>query len=216
MSLDSAYEPWGARHGFTVHGVNSVWPYMLAASLIAVPGAGLAGSGTGGALTSHTLLHKGAWVYDATLAVSAPEGAALGPAETPSDQLDLVRKALGLSITDLANLLGVTRPTIYAWIQGKQEPKPEMLDRIQELRVAAQAAEALALPRMNRLVRRPLASGPSLLLRLQRGDADAEAALTELAEMASREEGQRQQSRTSFAEPESAQETASRMGRPLA
>ena len=216
MSQDSAYDVLDARQRGTVKGGNAVWSYMLAASLLTVPGAGLAASGTGGSLTSHTLLHKGAWVYDATLAVSATEATAVGVAETPSAQLDLVREALGLSITDLANLLGVTRPTIYAWIQGKQEPKPEMLARIRELRAVAQAAEALALPRMNRLVRRPLASGPSLLVRLQRGDADAEAALTELAEMARREEGQRQQSRTSFAEPESAQETASRMGRPLA
>jgi transcriptional regulator with XRE-family HTH domain len=216
MSLDSAYDVLGGRQGGSVQGGNTVWSYMLAASLLAVPGAGLAASGTGGSLTSHTLLHKGAWVYDATLAVSSSESATQGVAETPSAQLNLVREALGLSITDLASLLGVTRPTIYAWIQGKQEPKPEMLARIQELYVVAQAAEALALPRMNRLVRRPLASGPSLLVRLQRGDADAEAALMELAEMASREESQRQQSRASFAEPGSAHETASRVGRPVA
>lgn len=216
MSLDSAYDVLDVRQGGATQGGNTVWSYMLAASLLAVPGAGLAASGTGGSLTSHMLLHKGAWVYDATLAVSATEAAAVGVAATPAAQLDLVREELGLSITDLANLLGVTRPTIYAWIQGRQEPKPEMLARIRELHAVAQAAEALALPRMNRLVRRPLASGPSLLVRLQSGGADAEAALKELAEMASREESQRQQSRVSFAQVGSAHETASRVGRPVA
>jgi len=216
MSQDSAYNVLGARQGGAEQGENTVWSYMLAASMLAVPGAGLAALGTGGSLTSHTLLHKGAWVYDASLAVSASESTALAVAETPSAQLGLVREALGLSITDLAHLLGVTRPTIYAWFQGKQEPKPEMLARIQELHVVALAADALALPRMNRLVRRPLASGPSLLVRLQSGGADAEAALVELAEMARREEGQRWESRAPVAEPGSARQTVSRLGRPLA
>jgi transcriptional regulator with XRE-family HTH domain len=45
-------------------------------------------------------------------------------------QVRLVLGKLGLSKSDLAKILGVTRPTLYAWLDGRIEPKSENASRL--------------------------------------------------------------------------------------
>jgi len=48
-------------------------------------------------------------------------------------QVRLVLGKLGLSKSDLAKILGVTRPTLYAWLDGHIEPKSENASRLAEI-----------------------------------------------------------------------------------
>ncbi len=48
-------------------------------------------------------------------------------------ELALVRHYFSLSTSDLSRILFVKRPTVYAWLDGKWEPKPENRNRIRKL-----------------------------------------------------------------------------------
>lgn len=54
-----------------------------------------------------------------------------------SEHASLVSTALGLGKSDIARILGVSRPTLYSWIKGSSEPKennhPERLRTLGEL-----------------------------------------------------------------------------------
>ncbi|ASV97589.1 hypothetical protein [Paraburkholderia aromaticivorans] len=47
-------------------------------------------------------------------------------------QLDMVKTRLGISVTQLADLLGVTRKAVYDWYEGAA-PRPTMIGRINSL-----------------------------------------------------------------------------------
>ncbi len=54
-----------------------------------------------------------------------------------AEQLELIRHYLSLSVSDLARIVGVKRPTIYAWLQNGA-PRRESLERLAMLeRIAA-------------------------------------------------------------------------------
>lgn len=48
-----------------------------------------------------------------------------------ADRLDEVKDSLGLSITQLAELLNVTRKSIYDWYDGSVEPRIQSINRIE-------------------------------------------------------------------------------------
>jgi transcriptional regulator with XRE-family HTH domain len=50
----------------------------------------------------------------------------------PRDQLLLIIGFFGFSNTEISRICGVSRPTVYAWIDGK-EPKTENLNKIKNL-----------------------------------------------------------------------------------
>ena len=49
------------------------------------------------------------------------------------DVVELILKNLGMSMTDLASVLGVQRPTIYAWLRKDALPQQRNLDRLDYL-----------------------------------------------------------------------------------
>ncbi|MGY6551058.1 MAG: helix-turn-helix domain-containing protein [Erythrobacter sp.] len=53
-------------------------------------------------------------------------GAALGV------QLNRLRRERGMTLADVADALGVSKPTVWAWEKGKARPLPERLDAIAE------------------------------------------------------------------------------------
>lgn len=105
-------------------------------------------------------------------------------------QLVYVRDVLAISITDLAELLGVARPTIYAWMQGAAAPRDEHLLRLQQVEQQAREVEAFGLLMEAKLLKRPLRDGTTLLQRLNQRQPLAPA-LTELAELNRMERQQR-------------------------
>lgn len=48
------------------------------------------------------------------------------------ERLDLIKERLALSITQLAELFGVTRKTVYDWYEGT-EPRPKAINRMEML-----------------------------------------------------------------------------------
>lgn len=106
-----------------------------------------------------------------------------------NQQVAYMRSVLGVSITDLAELLDVARPTVYAWMQGA-EPRGEHLDRLKRLERQAREVEAYGLAGLGKLLKRPLNTGYTLLDAIK-NDQPLGAALAELATVARMEEQQR-------------------------
>jgi hypothetical protein len=74
------------------------------------------------------------------------------------DHASLVSSFLGLGKTDVARILGVSRPTLYSWISGESEPQEgyssHLLERLG--RIIAPFAIATKRPLYHRFVEHPL------------------------------------------------------------
>lgn len=81
-----------------------------------------------------------------------------------ADQVRELLAALALNKSQLADVLGVSRPTLYDWFDGK-EPNAANAERLEALlRLISRAGVTGTRPLNARFVRRPLReSGPSLL-----------------------------------------------------
>lgn len=108
---------------------------------------------------------------------------------TLQQRLQTLKNALGLTITDMAELFGVARPSIYSWLKG-QEPRPDNMERLAEFESCAERIDALRLQRADKLIKRPLKSGGSLFLLVKEG-RPVDEALAELADIARIEHDQR-------------------------
>lgn len=104
----------------------------------------------------------------------------------PAEQLEFIRTALGLTMTDLARIFDVARPTVYAWLSGS-EPRPEKARLINELRETAARFDSLGLERMEKLVRRPLFEGGRSLVDLLVAGEPVDEALGVLQGLSQRE-----------------------------
>lgn len=75
-----------------------------------------------------------------------------------SEHASLVSTALGLGKSDVARILGISRPTLYSWIKGTSEPRendhPERLRLLGEL--TRQICKDTARPLYHRYVEAPL------------------------------------------------------------
>jgi hypothetical protein len=105
-----------------------------------------------------------------------------------------VLAALSLNKSQLAEVLRVSRPTVYDWLDGK-EPNASNSDRLTMLlRLLARAEVTSASPLNSRFVRQPLSEdGPALLDRLRADTLDSERILSQLR--ASRALGDKAESR---------------------
>lgn len=56
---------------------------------------------------------------------------------TVPHKLESIREAFGLSTSALAEVLGVSRPTIYQWIKGQSEPSGENRNRLDQVALLA-------------------------------------------------------------------------------
>jgi len=82
------------------------------------------------------------------------------------EQLGRIKSGLKLTTSDLATLLGVSRPTIYNWAKGV-EPSADALVFLQFLAAESEKISALGLARPNALLKRPIFDGQSALDILQ-------------------------------------------------
>lgn len=109
--------------------------------------------GTGGAATKRHVV--AIWrAITAPFEVTTPDVSVRSAAE----QLELIRHSLSLSVTDLARVVGVQRPTIYAWLQNGA-PRRESLERLSMLERVAMHWKSLADRPLGALSR--LAAGPN-------------------------------------------------------
>lgn len=181
-SSSSASSAWGWR--------TRAQTMTLAAACFLVPPTLGGVPGSGGAMTPEAALSRYQRLHDDSIEMT-PAAEKEADLRTPAERLERIRQALGLTVTDLAYLLNTSRPTVYAWLKG-QEPRSVVHTQLIELEQQAEIIAAYELPRINKLVRRPLRSGSSLLERLQHG-APLTAALEELQTLAQRERAGRAQ-----------------------
>lgn len=85
------------------------------------------------------------------------------------DQLKHIRKIFKLNISELTNILGVSRPTIYSWIQGGA-PKADAFNKITNLYNTAKDIEKLQIVRIDLLMHTPIFLGKSLFDKLSNNE----------------------------------------------
>lgn len=175
----------GVASGAALGGAVAFAPMAVALSdgaAIAVMPTGHVGSG--GVSSPLVVLASHRWsdsVGNVSVNLDAPMSA--------DEQLAYVRAVLGVSITDLAELLNVARPTVYSWMQGT-EPRGEHLERLQRLERQARDIEAYGLGGLGKLLKRPLQGGATLL-ELMKNNQPVNVAMAQLAAVARMEEKQR-------------------------
>ena len=99
-----------------------------------------------------------------------------------AQQVMMIRDLLGLKMSEIAQIFGVTRPTAYAWLDGS-EPKPDIKSKIHRVRRLVDDLRSVGIVRIDLFARLPLASGKSLVdsLRAGSGIEDAAAAVKRTA-----------------------------------
>ncbi|MFM9967825.1 MAG: hypothetical protein ACKVQK_05435 [Burkholderiales bacterium] len=116
---------------------------------------------------------------------------------TPAENLARIRDVLKPTITELANLFGVSRQAVYDWQAGKQTAT----ENSAKLDALAKAADVLALSGIqgsSQLLRRRFAGGESLIGVIREGGSVVSAAQA-LAQILGREAKQREQLATRLA-----------------
>ncbi len=128
-------------------------------------------AGTGGAMTAQSAEAMGRWVHTPAIHVTRPaqEPVAFNKSDirTPSEHLTRIRDVFALNMSELANVLGVSRPTAYAWLEGQEPGKQEAIVEIRHLAELAETLDALSINRINKLIRRPIFGVQSFLDKLK-------------------------------------------------
>jgi len=150
-------------------------------------------AGTGGIMTAHStveLLNRVHYPYihvESSRAKQVNVRSDVGHSSTlsPAEHVANIRDVFAMNMSDLASVLGITRPTVYAWLTG-QEPKREAVIRIQKLSRAADQFNRANIIRLDKLVHRPILNGRSLL-DILKTDEDPIADLATLKAIADKE-----------------------------
>lgn len=142
----------------TSTGTTAAAQVLTAAAVLSFAPVALAAAGSGGSATIESLMARQYLLDPSSTSIRFSRVNVLSTAE----QLDYLRDNLGLSITDLSELLGVARPTVYAWLKGA-DVRSEHTERLASLFQAGQALDSSDILSVSRLLRRPLSNGMTLL-----------------------------------------------------
>jgi transcriptional regulator with XRE-family HTH domain len=139
----------------------------------------LSGLGTGG--VAHLWLPF-AFHHPATNSIAVWGEEAPAATLTPASMLTRIRSRLSFTIVETAAVLGVERPTIYAWLSGRAQPQPRNRDRIERLFELSDEWAGLTNRPLGDLVRARGETGLSLVDLLEAGRfEEAAARLPQLA-----------------------------------
>lgn len=78
-------------------------------------------------------------------------------------KLDTIKTRLGIGMKHLAAVMGVERPTVYAWAKGERLPQPKRWERIQLLLELADHWQGLSRYPLSRRIFVPLEDGRSVM-----------------------------------------------------
>ena len=191
MSTATTYGGWvtdrPAATGVTSNLVRWVG-WMTAA------GAALTALGTGGELSLERLQRS---ARQGPQMVSVVEVAEVEQVRTPVENLSRIREVLNPAISDLATTFGVSRQSVYNWLNG--DPVAE--ENAAKLNDLAQAADVLAhegVAISAALLKRKFANGRTLMQVAQAGESARDAALM-LVQIHKREAVQRERMDARFA-----------------
>ena len=79
------------------------------------------------------------------------------------EKLDAIKTRLGIGMKHLAAMLGVERPTVYAWTSGERQPQPKRWERIHSLLELADYWQELSQHPLSRRIFVPMNSGQSVM-----------------------------------------------------
>jgi transcriptional regulator with XRE-family HTH domain len=138
-------------------------------------------AGTGGVMTAHGAAELSRWAHAPFIHIDRNDTYNVD-ARSPAEHVLNIRDVFSLRMSDLATVLGVTRPTAYAWMKG-DEPKPDAIKRIHRLSQIADDISQVEIPRLDKLIYRPVLNGRSLLdiLKTDEDPAEVVALLREIA-----------------------------------
>lgn len=173
-------------------GVTSTFVRLV--GWVAAAGAALAAIGTGGELSVEHLQHGAHQVQHMAPTIEVAE---VEPARTPSENLMRIREVLNPAISDLATTFGVSRQSVYNWLNGE----PVADENAAKLQDLAQAADVLVHEGVTvnaALLKRKFANGRTLMQVVQAGESARDAA-SMLAQIQKRETAQRERLNARFA-----------------
>ena len=144
--------------------------------------------------------------------IAVPEGmnASIRP---PIEDLKQIREVFKPSISDLGNLLGVSRQTIYNWIAGER-PSAESSNRLEDLAKAADLVAAHGLNTTAYLFRRRIHDGKTLM-EIARNGGSAQDAARSLVRIVEQEAAQRELLKNRVAGRQFAKRDSSEFGVPM-
>jgi DNA-binding transcriptional regulator YiaG len=118
-------------------------------------------AGTGGFMTTNNSIESLERYYPRTHV----EHPAVKNVDTRSsaEHVENIRNVLTINMSELASILGSTRPTVYAWLEGRQAPKPDAAENIRRLSHVADKIKLANIIQLDQLIRRPVLNGRSLL-----------------------------------------------------
>lgn len=127
--------------------------------------------------------------YSTSNAIETHDGAQ--PIRTVADEVTFLRDSIGLTVSEIADWMGVTRPAVYGWLKNVQ-PQPDTAKLLADVGSAANSIAALKLQRPDHVIKRPIFMGRSALDLLRSGERLSQENLNALKELDRREESQRQ------------------------
>jgi transcriptional regulator with XRE-family HTH domain len=113
---------------------------------------------------------------------------------SPSEQIVFIRETLSLNMSQIAELTGVTRPTAYAWLDGRESDRGDTAGKIMRLAVEVEMIKGMNIPRVDLLVKRSIFNGKSVL-DLLRECKDITSEIDELKAIGDKEEATRRNNR---------------------
>jgi transcriptional regulator with XRE-family HTH domain len=146
--------------------------------------------GTGGAATFEYVKDRGNKGYPFAFYDSSKRVADTIVGRTPVENLEHIRAVLSPTVTDMAELLRVSRQAIYDWQAGKPVA-PESALRLWDLAQAAAVFAVEGLRGSSQALHRPIRKGKNFFELVGEGDS-AESAARMLAEIVRSESRQRQ------------------------
>lgn len=191
MSTAMTYGGW-ITHRPAATGVTSTLVRLV--GLATAAGAVLTSIGTGGELSLEHLQRRAQQVQHM---VSVVEVAEVEQIRSPSKNLSRIREVLNPAVSDLATTFGVSRQSVYNWLNGE----PVADENAAKLQDLAEASDVLAHEGVSinaALLKRKFAYGRTLLQVAQAGESARDAALV-LTQILKREAVQREHMNVRFA-----------------
>ncbi|MYM81700.1 hypothetical protein GTP44_06980 [Duganella sp. FT50W] len=192
MNTSLIYDHGGWVPERTVTGTTSTVVRLV--GWVAAATATLASIGTGGELIAKHLQTDSYHAQKESPAIEVVEAALV---RTPREDLSRIREVLKPAVSDLATTLGVSRQSVYNWLNGDQVAD-ENAAKLQDLAQAADALDHEGIEVNAALLKRKFANGRTLLQVAQAGESARDAAL-QLAHIHKREVAQRERMAARFA-----------------
>lgn len=173
MSTEMSYGGWVTERPAATGGPSTSSLVRLV-GWFAATGAAFAAMGTGGELSLAHVQRSSA--QQALYAAPRVEVVEVEHFRTPSENLTRIRAVLNPAVSDLATTLGVSRQSVYNWLNGEpvaDENAAKLQDLAQAADVLAHEGVAINAP----LLKRKFANGKTLMQVAQAGESARDAAL---------------------------------------